>query len=82
MNSNFKLLFNHIAQDNLGNGVLNGEAQNIGSYPINNVMGVLHLYNSLENIVGITQGFPILNPCAKYLCQCSCFSIAVFQYEF
>lgn len=55
--SNFKLLFNHTAQNNLGNRVLNGEDQNIGSYPINNVMGVLHLYNSLENIVGITQGF-------------------------
>jgi hypothetical protein len=42
MNSNFKLLFNHTTQDNLGNWVLNGEAQNIGAYPINNVIGVLH----------------------------------------
>jgi len=59
MNSNFKILFNHTNQDNFGNWILNGEAQNIGANPINNVMVVWHLYDSLGNIVGLTQGFPI-----------------------
>ena len=39
--------------------VLNGEAQNIGANPINNVMIVWHLYDALGNIFEITQGFPI-----------------------
>jgi hypothetical protein len=59
MNSNFKILFNQTTHDNLGNWVLNGEAQNIGSNPINNVMVVWHLYDALGNIVGLTQGSPI-----------------------
>jgi len=59
MNSNFKILFNQTTQDNLGNWVLNGEAQNIGANPINNVMVVWHLYDAFGNIVGLTQGYPI-----------------------
>ena len=59
MNSNFKILFNQTTQDNFGNWVLNGEAQNIGANPLNNVMVVWHLYDALGNIVGVTQGFPI-----------------------
>jgi hypothetical protein len=59
MNSNFKILFNQTTQDNLGNWNLNGEAQNIGANPLNNVMVVWHLYDSLGNIVGVTQGSPI-----------------------
>jgi hypothetical protein len=58
MNNNFKILFNQTIQDNLGNWVLNGEAQNIGSNPINNVLVVWHLYDAFGNIVGLTQGFP------------------------
>jgi hypothetical protein len=59
MNSNFKILFNQTTQDNLGNWNLNGESQNIGANPLNNVMVVWHLYDSLGNIVGVTQGSPI-----------------------
>jgi len=59
MNSNFKILFNQTTQDNFGNWVLNGEAQNIGANPINNVMVVWHLYDALGNIFGLTQGSPI-----------------------
>ena len=59
MNSNFKILFNQTTQDNFGNWNLNGESQNIGPNPINNVMVVWHLYDAFGNIVGVTQGFPI-----------------------
>ena len=59
MNSNFKILFNQTTQDNLGNWNLNGEAQNIGPNPLNNVLVVWHLYDALENIIGVTQGSPI-----------------------
>jgi hypothetical protein len=59
MNSNFKILFNQTTQNNLGNWVLNGEAQNIGANPLNNVMVVWHLYDAFGNIVGLTQGYPI-----------------------
>jgi hypothetical protein len=52
MNSNL-ILFNQTTQDNLGNWVLNGEAQNIGVNPINNVVVIWHLY-VLGNIVGLT----------------------------
>jgi hypothetical protein len=38
--------------------MLNGEAQNIASNPINNVRVILHLYDTQGNIVGVTQGFP------------------------
>ena len=57
MNNNFKILFNQTNQDNFGNWVLNGEAQNIGPNPLNNVMVVWRLYDAPGNIVGITQGF-------------------------
>jgi hypothetical protein len=59
MNSSFKILFNQTTQDNLGNWMLNGEAQNIGANPLNNVIVVWHLYDALGNIVGVTQGSPI-----------------------
>ncbi len=59
MNSNFEILFNQTTQDNLGNWVLNGEAQNMGTNPINNVRVVWNLYDSFVNIVGLTQGFLI-----------------------
>jgi hypothetical protein len=59
MNSNFKILFNQTTQDNLGNWILNGEAQNIGPNPLNNVIVVWHLYDAFGNIVGLTQGSPI-----------------------
>ena len=59
MNSNFKILFNQTTQDNFGNWVLNGEAQNIGTNPINNVIVVWHLYDAFGNIVGLTQGTTI-----------------------
>ena len=58
MNSNFKILFNQTSKDNFGNWNLNGEAQNIGPNPLNNVMVVWHLYDALGNIIGVTQGFP------------------------
>jgi len=56
--SNFKILFNQTIKDNFGNWNLNGESQNIGTNPINNVKVVWHLYNALGNTVGIDQGFP------------------------
>ena len=59
MNNNFKILFNQTTRNNFGNWNLNGEIQNIGLNPINNVRVVWNLYNALGNIVGITQGFPI-----------------------
>jgi hypothetical protein len=59
MNSNFKILFNQTSKDNLGNWILNGEAQNIGPNPLNNVIVVWHLYDAFGNIVGLTQGIPI-----------------------
>ena len=40
MNSNFKILFNQTTKDNFGNWNLNGESQNIGANPLNNVMVV------------------------------------------
>ena len=58
MNSNFKILFNQTTKDNFGNWNLNGESQNIGPNPLNNVMVVWHLYDALGNIVGLTQGIP------------------------
>ena len=58
-NSNMKILFVQTTKDNFGNWVLNGEAQNIGTFAINNVRVVWHLYDALGNIVGVTQGFPI-----------------------
>jgi hypothetical protein len=58
-NSNMKILFNQTSKDSFGNWNLNGEAQNIGPFTINNVRVVWHLYDALGNIVGITQGFPI-----------------------
>jgi hypothetical protein len=54
MNSNFKILFNQTTQDSFGNRILNGEAQNIGANPLNNVMVVWYLYDSFVNIVGVT----------------------------
>jgi hypothetical protein len=57
-NSNFKILFSQTTKDNLGNWVLNGEAQNIASNPINNVRVILHLYDAQGNIIGLTQGLP------------------------
>lgn len=59
MNSNFKILFNQTSKDNFGNWNLNGESQNIGPNPLNNVMVVWHLYDVFGNIVGLTQGIPI-----------------------
>ena len=47
MNSNFKILFNQTTQDSFGNWNLNGESQNIGANPLNNVMIVWHLYDAL-----------------------------------
>jgi hypothetical protein len=57
-NSNFKILFSQMTKGNLGNWVLNGEAQNIASNPINNVRVILHLYDAQGNIIGLTQGLP------------------------
>ena len=57
-NSNMKILFNQTTKDSFGNWLLNGEAQNIGSFTINNVRVVWHLYNALGNVIGLTQGFP------------------------
>jgi hypothetical protein len=37
MNSNFKILFNQTKKDKLSNWILNGEAQNIGPNPLNNI---------------------------------------------
>ena len=48
-----------MTKGNLGNWVLNGEAQNIASNPINNVRVILHLYDAQGNIIGLTQGLPI-----------------------
>ena len=42
-----------------GNWDLNGEAQNIGANPLNNVLVVWHLYDAFGNIIGLTQGYPI-----------------------
>ena len=42
-------------QDSYGNLVLNREAQNVVPNPINNVRVLWHLYNTLGNIVGISQ---------------------------
>jgi hypothetical protein len=55
-NSNFKILFSQTTKDSFGNWVLNGEAQNIASNPINNVRVILHLYDAQGNIIGLTQG--------------------------
>jgi hypothetical protein len=57
-NSNFKILFSQTTQNSLGSWVLNGEAQNIASNPINNVRVILHLYDAQGNIIGLTQGLP------------------------
>ena len=54
-----KILFNQTTKDSFGNWLLNGEAQNIGPFTINNVRLVWHLYDSLGNIIGLTQGFPM-----------------------
>ena len=59
MNSNFKILFNQTTHDNFGNWNLNGESQNVGPNPLNNVMVVWHLYDSSGNIVGLTNGTPL-----------------------
>ena len=58
-NSNFKILFNNITKDDLGNQVLKCESQNVGPNPINNVLVVWYLYDALGNIVGVTQGSPM-----------------------
>ncbi|MER5175960.1 MAG: FxLYD domain-containing protein [Candidatus Nitrosocosmicus sp.] len=58
-NSNFKILFIQTTKDNFGNWVLNGEAQNIATNPINKVRIIWHLYDTQGNIIGLTQGFPI-----------------------
>ncbi|MER5176540.1 MAG: FxLYD domain-containing protein, partial [Candidatus Nitrosocosmicus sp.] len=58
-NSNFKILFIQTTKDTFGNWILNGEAQNIASNPINNVRITWHLYDSQGNVIGLTQGFPI-----------------------
>ena len=60
-NSNFKILFSQMTKDSFGNWVLNGEAQNIASNPINNVRVILHLYDAQGNIIGLTQGLPTLS---------------------
>jgi hypothetical protein len=57
--SNLKTLFVQTTKDNLGNWDLNGEAQIIGPFTINNVRIVWHLYDALGNVIGLTQGFPI-----------------------
>ncbi|MER5174297.1 MAG: FxLYD domain-containing protein [Candidatus Nitrosocosmicus sp.] len=58
-NNNFKILFIQTTKDNFGNWILNGEAQNIATNPINNVGLTWHLYHAQGNIIGLTQGFPI-----------------------
>ena len=57
MNSNFKILFNQITQYNLGNWLFKCEAQNKGTFTMNNVMAVWHLYDAQGNVIGLTQGF-------------------------
>ena len=57
-NSNLKILFVQTTKDSFGNWVLNGEAQNLGTFTINNVRAVWHLYDALGNVIGLTQGFP------------------------
>ncbi len=58
-NSNMKILFNQTTKDSFGNWLLNGEAQNIAPFTINNVMVVWHLYDAQGNVIGLTQGFPM-----------------------
>ena len=36
--------------------VANGESQNVGSKPLNQVRAIWHLYDAQGNIVGLKQG--------------------------
>jgi hypothetical protein len=58
-NSDFRLLLIQTSKDTLGNWILNGEAQNVGTHLIKNIRIVWILYDAQGNIVGMVQGAPV-----------------------
>ncbi len=59
-NIDFNNVFAQILQDGFGNWILNGQVQNVGTVPHNQVTAILYLYDSFGNLVG--QNFGLTNP--------------------